>query len=151
MPKASTLADVARKPLMLECASEFSNFIQLALDGVKFCRLEFSPTNGMIEFPAQVISNFNRQVLYIRQRTVVSAYHVANIMKQFGDIYVVKDSMTACFVEFQYIIDADENSRNNSLVVGNDIGEYDEETQERKLRQITLSGVRPERFDSLGS
>ena len=76
------------------------------------------------------MENFNRQVLYIKQRTPVSAFQIAEVMKQFGDIYVVKDSTTACFVEFQYIVDEATNCP------GGDVGETDAATQEMRLRHI---------------
>ena len=62
------------------------------------------------DFPSDVIQGFNRRVVYIKQRTPVSAFEIAEKMKIFGDIYVVKDSATACFVEFQFIIDNDASS-----------------------------------------
>ena len=76
------------------------------MEGVKFCRLLLpaDPSNNYIEFPSEVIEGYNRRVLYIKQRTPVSAFEIAEKMKVFGDIYVIKDSCTACFVEFQYMI-----------------------------------------------
>ena len=38
-------------------------------------------------------------------------------MKVFGDIYVVKDSATACFVEFHYIVDGDQDFINGNEVL----------------------------------
>lgn len=52
-------------------------------------------------------------------------------MKQFGDIYVVKDSTTACFVEFQYIV-----VEESPDCPGGDVGEADEATQAMRLRKI---------------
>ena len=76
VPEAKALSDVAQKPLMFECATEFYNFIQLALDGVKFCRLDLSQ-GPQIEFPLATVEGYNRRVLYIKQRVPVSAFEVA--------------------------------------------------------------------------
>lgn len=89
---------------MLACAAEFFNFIQISLEGVKFCRLVLEHGSDEVEFPQEVIDGYNRRVIYIKQKSPVSAFEIAEKMKIFGDIYVVKDSATACFVEFQYII-----------------------------------------------
>lgn len=43
VPDAQVLSELACKPLILECAAEFHNFIQMALEGVKFCRLVREP------------------------------------------------------------------------------------------------------------
>ena len=76
-------------------------------------------------------------MIYLKQKGPVSAFEIAEKMKAFGDIYVVKDSATACFVEFQYIIVGDEEC--NLLIGGGlasqsgDVGETDEATQLRRV------------------
>ena len=66
VPAATQLQDLACRPIMFECASEFPNFIQISLEGVKFCRLIWDASNEAIEFPAQVVDGFNNRVLYVK-------------------------------------------------------------------------------------
>ena len=105
MPDVTALADIASAQIDLTCAVEFTNFIQISLDGVKFMRLE----EGGDKYPADIVDEFDSKVIYItfaenpEQASLpeeISAFEVARELSRYGDIYVVKDSARACFVEF---------------------------------------------------
>ena len=66
------MSAIANQSLYYGSAIEFFNFIQIALDGVKYCRLEKAPpvkpgaTRPNIDFPDQVINDWNKTVCYIK-------------------------------------------------------------------------------------
>jgi len=43
IPNVSSLNEIAAMPIDIRSAAEFENFIQIALDGVKFVRLSGEP------------------------------------------------------------------------------------------------------------
>ena len=59
-------------------------------------------------------------------------------MKLYGDIYVVKDSATACFVEFHYLIEGDQDFVNQDTLAtpANEVEAMQAEQSESNLRRL---------------
>lgn len=70
----------------------------LAIEGQRSFR--FEPDYAQYE---EIIEHKN--VIYVELSQRLSAYDFSNIMCEYGDIYVVKDSTNGYFVEFQWVDD----------------------------------------------
>ena len=75
MPGVEQLASIANTPLNYNSAIEFYNFIQIALDGVKFCRLnrellKKGQPRPSIDFPTQVVDDWNKTVCYVKLKKI---------------------------------------------------------------------------------
>lgn len=87
VPGVDQLNSIANSPMNLPSAIEFYNFIQIALDGVRYLRM-VKDTNKkgqakvQHEFPAQVVNDFDKTVMYVQLKKppnngLVSAYEIA--------------------------------------------------------------------------
>jgi len=70
----------------------------LAMEGQRSFRFEanYSQHEEIIE---------HKNVIFVELCQRLSAYEFSNIMSEYGDIYVVKDSVNGYFIEFQWVDD----------------------------------------------
>ena len=98
LPNAKNLVEISNSPLSINCSLEFRNFVMLAMEGQRTFRFEanYSQHEEIIE---------HKNVIFVELCKRLSAYEFSNIMSEYGDVYVVKDSVNGYFVEFQWVDD----------------------------------------------
>lgn len=96
LPEAKNLVELTSSKLNLGCATEFCNYILFAMEGQRALRLE-------AEYWRHEQITDHKNVIYIELRKNLTAYQVCEVVCEFADIYVMKDSPTAYFVEIQWV------------------------------------------------
>jgi hypothetical protein len=93
LPNARNLVEITNSKLTQECAIEFRNYVMLAMEGQRAFRFEpdFHKTEEIID---------HKNVIYMELHSNLSAYDFCQVICEYGDIYVVKDSCKGYFVEF---------------------------------------------------
>ena len=98
LPNAKNLVEISNSPLSINCSLEFRNYVMLAMEGQRTFRFEanYSKHEEIIE---------HKNVIFVELCQRLSAFEFSNIMSEYGDIYVVKDSVNGYFIEFQWVDD----------------------------------------------
>lgn len=98
LPNAKNLVEISNSPISLGCSIEFENYVMLAMEGQRAFR--FTKTGLKTE---EIIDHKN--VIFIELTQRLNAQDVSNIINEYGDVYVVKDSSHRYFIEFQWVDD----------------------------------------------
>lgn len=101
------MLEISNNPVVFDyVAAEFRNYIMIALEGQRFVRLEKNYKEDIRENAENILYLlFSYNPNHDPREEEPSALDISKVLSRFGDVLVVKDSVSGCFAEFQHFDD----------------------------------------------
>ena len=98
LPNAKNLVEISNSILSIQCSLEFENLVMMSMEGNRAIRFisDWWVNEEFID---------HKNVIFIELSQRMSAIDFGNVIKEYGDVQVIKDGEKRFYIEFQWVDD----------------------------------------------